>query len=42
MNSNNSVPTCPAGGTYTTTTVGALPQVSCSLSTLTTSPHALP
>ena len=41
MNANNSVPSCPAKGTYTTTTVGATPQVSCSLSTLDT-PHALP
>ena len=42
LNSNNSVPGCPAGGTYTTTTVGANPQVSCSLSSLATSPHRLP
>ena len=42
MNSGNSVPGCPAGGTYTTSTVGAVPQVTCSLSSLTTSPHALP
>src|ERR1700690_4479445 len=34
MNANNSVPTCPANGTYTTTSGGATPQVSCSLSTL--------
>ena len=30
LNSNNSVPGCPASGTYTTSTVGATPQVSCS------------
>ena len=42
LNSSSSVPGCPAGGTYATTTVGATPQVSCSLSTLATSPHALP
>ncbi len=42
LNSNNLVPSCPAGGTYTTTTVGANPQVSCSLSTLAGTPHALP
>ena len=42
LNSANSVPGCPAGGTYTTTTVGANPQVSCSLSTLAASPHRLP
>ena len=42
LNVNSSVPSCPAGGTYTTTSVGATPQVSCSLSTLTDFPHALP
>ena len=42
LNSNNSVPGCPAGGSYTTSTVGATPQVVCSLSTITTSPHRLP
>ena len=42
LNANNSVPGCPANGSYTTTTVGATPQVSCSLSTLPTSPHRLP
>jgi prepilin-type N-terminal cleavage/methylation domain-containing protein len=35
MNSAGSVPGCPASGTYTTTSVGAIPQVTCSLSTLT-------
>lgn len=40
LNSNNGVPGCPAGGAYATTTVGANPQVSCSLSTLST-PHRL-
>jgi prepilin-type N-terminal cleavage/methylation domain-containing protein len=42
LNSNGSVPGCPAGGTYTTTTVGANPQISCSLSTLAGTPHRLP
>ncbi len=42
LNVNNSVPSCPGGGTYTTASVGSLPQVSCSLSSLTTSPHSLP
>ena len=42
LNANSSVPGCPAGGTYTTSTVGAVKQVSCSLSTLTGSPHRLP
>ncbi len=42
LNSHNSVPSCPANGTYTVGNVGDSPQVSCSLSTLTTSAHALP
>ena len=41
LNANNAVPGCPAQGTYTTFTVGATPQVSCSLSTLSPA-HALP
>jgi len=40
-NSGNSIPGCPANGTYTYGNVGDTPQVSCSLSTLST-PHALP
>src|ERR1035438_10160694 len=31
LNANNSVPGCPANGSYTTTTVGSVPEVSCSL-----------
>jgi prepilin-type N-terminal cleavage/methylation domain-containing protein len=42
LNSNSNVPGCPAGGTYTTFTIGATPQISCSLSSLATSPHRLP
>jgi prepilin-type N-terminal cleavage/methylation domain-containing protein len=42
LNSNSSVPGCPAGGTYSTTSVGANPQVKCTLSSLTDTPHALP
>ena len=42
MNANSSVPSCPASGTYTTATVGATPEVSCSLSSLTASPHIVP
>ncbi len=41
LNSVNSVPSCPAGGTYNTGNVGDNPQISCSLSTLST-PHRLP
>jgi prepilin-type N-terminal cleavage/methylation domain-containing protein len=42
LNSNSSVPSCPGGGSYSTGSVGVVPQVSCSLSSLTTSPHVLP
>jgi len=41
LNANNTVPGCPAGGTYTYANVGLNPQISCSLSTLQTS-HKLP
>jgi prepilin-type N-terminal cleavage/methylation domain-containing protein len=41
LNVNNSIPGCPASGTYDTTTVGAVPQVTCTLSSLSGSPHAL-
>jgi prepilin-type N-terminal cleavage/methylation domain-containing protein len=35
LNSSGKIPTCPANGVYTTSSVGLVPQVSCSLSTLT-------
>jgi prepilin-type N-terminal cleavage/methylation domain-containing protein len=41
LNSAGSVPPCPAGGTYGVTSVGATPQVNCTLSTLTPG-HFLP
>jgi prepilin-type N-terminal cleavage/methylation domain-containing protein len=42
LNSNTSIPGCPAGGTYAIATVGTLPQVTCTLSTLTQQPHKSP
>jgi prepilin-type N-terminal cleavage/methylation domain-containing protein len=42
LNSNTSIPGCPAGGDYTIANVGTLPQVTCSLSTLTQQPHKSP
>ena len=42
LNSNSSIPPCPAAGTYTVADVGTLPQVTCSLSTLTAQPHKSP
>jgi type II secretory pathway pseudopilin PulG len=41
LNSNGSIPGCPAKGAYTIGTVGALHSVTCSLSTLTPA-HLLP
>jgi prepilin-type N-terminal cleavage/methylation domain-containing protein len=41
LNSAGSVPSCPAGGTYTMANVGATPQVKCSLSASTPA-HILP
>ena len=40
LNSAGSIPPCPAGGTYTCSTVGTNP--ACSLSTLTPTKHLLP
>ncbi len=40
LNSANSIPGCPAGGTYADATVGASP--SCSLGSTVTPAHALP
>ena len=42
LNSNSSIPPCPSKGTYTVGTVGAIPQVTCSLSTLSAQPHKSP
>jgi len=42
LNSNSSIPPCPAGGSYTLAAVGNIPQVTCSLSTLTQQPHVSP
>ncbi len=41
LNSNSSIPTCPAGGTYTINNISVTPQVYCSLSTLPSNPHIL-
>ena len=40
LNSGGSLPPCPAGGTYACSLVGTNP--SCTLSTLTATPHKLP
>jgi prepilin-type N-terminal cleavage/methylation domain-containing protein len=42
LNSMTSIPGCPAGGSYTVGTVGAIPQVTCSLGATVTPPHQMP
>jgi prepilin-type N-terminal cleavage/methylation domain-containing protein len=42
LNSASSIPGCPAGGTYSIGNIGAVPLVTCSLSTLTAQPHISP
>ena len=39
LNSANSIPGCPAGGTYTVAAVGNVPQVVCSLGNTVTPGH---
>jgi len=41
LNSNSSIPPCPASGTYTIYNISNVPQVTCSLSTLASNPHEL-
>jgi hypothetical protein len=42
LNANNSIPGCPASGTYTVGKVGDTPQVTCSLAATVNPPHKLP
>jgi prepilin-type N-terminal cleavage/methylation domain-containing protein len=42
LNSGGSIPNCPAGGTYSVQSVGAVPQAVCSLSNTVNPPHILP
>jgi prepilin-type N-terminal cleavage/methylation domain-containing protein len=42
LNSNSSIPPCPAGGSYTLNPVGNIPAVQCSLSGLASQPHVSP
>ena len=41
LNSEGSIPGCPAGGEYSVTTVGTIPQAVCSLGTTVDPPHVL-
>ena len=42
LNSANAIPSCPAGGAYSMSTVGAVPQISCALASSVDPPHILP
>jgi len=42
LNSNSSIPSCPANGTYQPTLVGNIPSVLCTLSDTVSPPHILP
>ena len=42
LTTRNRIPRCPAKGRYTVGNIGDNPQVSCSLSSMLTSPHVLP
>ncbi len=42
LNSGGAIPSCPAGGSYTTAVVGASPQVTCSLGATVDPAHVLP
>ena len=42
MNSSGEIPSCPASGSYSLTTVGTVPSVLCSLGNTVTPAHLLP
>ena len=42
LNAHGSIPSCPAGGSYTVATVGTLPQVTCNIANSVTPGHFLP
>lgn len=42
LNSQSSVPPCPAAGSYSVATVGTIPQVTCSLGNSVTPGHYMP
>ncbi len=42
LNAANSIPSCPAGGSYTVAAVATSPQVTCSLNNTVTPGHYLP
>ena len=42
LNSNSSIPGCPAGGSYTVYAIGNIPSVTCSLGTTVTPNRVMP
>ena len=42
LNANSSIPGCPASGTYSVFSVGAIPSVTCSLGSSVTPAHVAP
>ena len=42
LDSGSNIPSCPAGGSYSVGTVGAIPQVTCPLANTVTPGHYLP
>ena len=42
LNAGNSLPPCPAGGSYTYAAIGTVPSVNCSLGSTVTPPHVMP
>jgi len=42
LNAGNSLPPCPAGGSYSYSPIGTLPSVTCNLGSSVTPPHVMP
>jgi len=42
LNAANSLPPCPAGGTYSFAAIGTLPSITCNLGSSVSPPHLMP
>ena len=42
LNAANSLPPCPAGGSYTYAAIGTTPSITCNLGSTVTPPHLMP
>ena len=42
LNAGNSLPPCPAGGSYSYAAIGTVPSVNCNLGSTVTPPHVMP